>query len=84
MAACGLEHYTIEEDGSRRLLHMAATPTDGPKGAGWHHGRRGRAGHFGEFWYGHVTGHHWGLKQYTAQKYLMWNSDATDCNLSEW
>jgi hypothetical protein len=65
-------------------LHNVVTPTDGPKGPGWHFGRRGRAGHFGEFWYGHVTGHHWGLKQYTGQKYLLWNSDATDCNLNEW
>lgn len=78
------EHYEIADDGRRRWLHNVETPTDGPKGPGWHFGRRGRAGHFGEFWYGHVTGHHWGLKRYTGQKYLMWNSDAVDCNLTEW
>ncbi|WP_297909914.1 hypothetical protein [Thiomonas sp.] len=78
------EHYQIDDEGTRSWLHNVVTPTDGPKGPGWHFGRRGRAGHFGEFWYGHVTGHHWGLKQYTGQKYLLWNSDATDCNLNEW
>ena len=78
------EHYRIDEAGARHHLHNATTPTDGPKGLGWHFGRRGRAGHFGEFWYGHVTGHHWGMKQHTGEKYVMWNSDAIDCNLGEW
>ena len=78
------EHYRIDETGRRHWLHNVTTPTDGAKGEGWHFGRRGRAGHFGEFWYGHVTGHHWGLKKHTGEKYVMWHSDATDCNLKEW
>ena len=78
------EHYRIDETGLRHWLHNVTTPTDGPKGAGWHFGRRGRAGDFGEFWYGHVTGHHWGLRRHTGEKYIMWHSDATDCNLKEW
>ncbi len=78
------EHYRPDDQDHLRWVHTVETPTDGPKGPGWHFGRRGRAGDFGEFWTGHVTGRHWGLKQYTGQKYLMWMSDAEDCNLTEW
>ncbi len=43
------EHYNADDDGHMRWLHNVETPTDGPKGPGWHFGWRGRAGDFGNF-----------------------------------
>ncbi len=32
------EHYKVDDTGMRHWLHNLTTPTDGPKGSGWHFG----------------------------------------------
>jgi hypothetical protein len=78
------EHYLVEPDGSRIWLHNVSNPGDGGRREGWHFGKHARAGHWGEEWYGHVTGHHWALASGSRAVYKMWDSDAVDCNLDEY
>ena len=73
-------HY----DANGVWLHNINTVARSPKTNGWEITWRSYAGHFGsEFWTGRVVGYHYIKDEYGIERFIE-NSEARDCNLSNW